>query len=235
MVFVGISGFFYREWRGIFYPEDLPQSKWLSFYSKHFNGLEVNSTFYRLPKKSSLKRLKRDGESLGFVFKLYRGITHYRKLTDENISPFLEVKEILGERLICLLAQFPSSFRPNQRNLEFLNSLIDRFGNEGILISVELRNSDWKDFLKEIKTTVVCSYFPEGLNWLRDCNGTEELSYFRFHGKELYRGSYSDDELREISERIRKAKSRVKAAFFNNTADGSAVFNALKLKELLGL
>jgi len=56
---VGTSGFFYREWRGKFYPEDLPMSKWLSFYSQKFNGLEVNSTFYRLPKKESVRRYRR--------------------------------------------------------------------------------------------------------------------------------------------------------------------------------
>ncbi len=234
-VVVGTSGFFYREWRGKFYPEDLPMSKWLSFYSQKFNGLEVNSTFYRLPKKESVRRFRREGGNLKFSFKLYRGITHYRRLSDDNVVPFLRVKEILGELLISLLAQFPATFKPDRENLEFVNLLVERFKGEGISVVVELRNGEWRGRLDEVGAPVVCSYFPKGLNWLTECKETEEIAYFRLHGKRLYGGSYTDGELRDLADRVRNSGSRVKAVFFNNTADGSAVFDALRLKELLGI
>jgi len=234
LIVLGTSGFFYREWRGIFYPQGLPIGSWLSFYARNFNGLEVNSTFYRLPVKSSLRNYQKF--PLNYVFKLYRGITHYRKLTEENVKPFLMVKEILKENLVCLLGQFPKSFSYSEANLEFLNAVVETFRAEGISVAVELRSPTWEGRLEKVKTAVVCSDFPENLGWMKECKETEELSYFRFHGrKALYRSSYTEEELKEIAERIKESSSRVKCVFFNNTAGGAAVENALKLKELLGL
>ncbi len=234
MIVLGTSGFFYRDWKGVFYPENLPMSQWLLYYAEHFNGLEVNSTFYRLPVKSSIRNYRK--VPLKYVFKLYRGITHYRKLTEENVKPFLTVKEILKEKFVCLLGQFPRSFSYSEKNTEFLNRTVEIFRKEGIDVAVELRSPTWKEHLSEVETTVVCSDFPESLGWLKECRETEKLSYFRFHGRErLYRSSYTEDELKEIVERIERSSSEVKCIFFNNTAGGIGALNALKLKELLGL
>lgn len=234
MIVLGTSGFFYREWKGVFYPEGLPMGSWLSFYARHFNGLEVNSTFYRLPVKSSIRNYRK--VSLNYVFKLYRGITHYRELTEENVKPFLMAKEILGENLICLLGQFPKSFHYSEENLEFLNSSVETFRKEGIKLAVELRSPTWKENLSRVETTVVCSDFPKSLGWLKECKETKELSYYRLHGMEkLYRSSYTEEELEEVAKRVIGSFARVKCVFFNNTAGGAAVENALKLMELLGL
>lgn len=234
MIVLGTSGFFYRDWKGVFYPEDLPMSRWLFYYSEHFSGLEVNSTFYRLPIKSSLRNYKK--VSLKYVFKLYRGITHYRELTEENVKPFLMVKETLKENLICLLGQFPKTFSYSKKNLEFLNKIVETFTREEVNVAVELRSPTWKDHLKEVETTVVCSDFPEVLGWLKECKETEKLSYFRFHGREkLYKSSYTETELKDAAEKISKSQSEVKCIFFNNTTGGTGALNALKMKEILGL
>ncbi len=233
-VVVGTSGFFYREWRGIFYPENLPMNEWLSFYSKYFNGLEVNSTFYRLPKKASLKRLKKEGEGLKFVLKLFRGITHYRKLTEENVRPFREAKEVLGDSLICLLAQFPKNFAPSEENLHYLDRMNELFRKDGIQLAFELRNPDWEEYLKELPCSVVCNHFPSNLGWLKDCKEDGYVHYFRFHGTEgLYRGNHSTEELALVAKRIKSSPSRFKVAFFNNTSGAAAVEDAVKLQKLL--
>ncbi len=234
MIVLGTSGFFYRDWKSVFYLENLPMSQWLLYYAEHFNGLEVNSTFYRLPVKSSIRNYRK--VPLKYVFKLYRGITHYRKLTEENVNPFFKVKETLKENLVCLLGQFPKSFSYSEKNLEFLSRIVERFKEEGIEVVVELRSPTWEKHLNEVETTVVCSDFPESLGWLKECKETEKLSYFRFHGRErLYRSSYTENELKEAAEGIKGSPSEVKCVFFNNTAGGSGALNALKMKKLLGL
>ncbi len=233
MIVLGTSGFFYRDWKGVFYPEDLPMSRWLFYYAEHFNGLEINSTFYRLPVKSSIRNYLK--VPLKYVFKLYRGITHYRKLTEENVKPFLTLKETLKENLFCFLGQFPKSFSYSEKNLEFLNRTVEKFRKEGVEVAVELRSPTWEEHLSEVETTVVCSDFPENLGWLKECRETEKLSYFRFHGRErLYSGSYTEEELKKAAERIKRSSSQVKCVFFNNTAGGIGALNALKMKELLG-
>ncbi len=234
MVFIGTSGFLYWGWRGILYPQDSKPSEWLKIYSQNFNALEINSTFYRLPVKSSLRNYRRKVPELKLVLKLFRGITHYRKLTDENLSPFLTAKEILKDQLFCLLAQFPKSFKPSEKSFDFIRQLIERLN--GIEVVFELRHPDWQehfDELKKLSVPVCCSDFPEKLGWLKECIETEKITYFRFHGRrKLYNDSYTDEELKEIAQKVKSKKSRYKLCFFNNTSHGYAVINAMKLKSL---
>ncbi len=222
----------YSDWRGVFYPEGLPRHKWIEFYSEHFNAVEINSSFYRLPNPSSVYSYAKRVPDLKFVFKLYRGITHYRNLSEENIIPFLKLKEKMGEQLLDFLAQFPKSFKPSEENLTFLLNLKKNFKE---LLAVELRNPDWSSLLKEVGgISVVCADFPESLNWLKECRPTKEVSYFRFHGRrKLYRDSYSESEIKELADRILKSGSEKVLAFFNNTSGGNAPLNCLKLKTIL--
>ncbi|WP_456342228.1 DUF72 domain-containing protein [Thermovibrio sp.] len=231
MVIVGTSGYYYREWRGRVYPKGLPPSRWLEFYSQHLNGLEVNSTFYRPPSESSVKKLSK--YPLYYSLKLCKEITHRRSLKEELLTPFFKAKEVLGEKLTTLLAQFPPSFKPNKA--EFLIKLFEVFREKGITITVELRNPDWEGKLKELKESkipVACISFPEKLKWLKKCVKTREITYLRLHGKgELYRGSYRE-ELPKIAEWIKKSPSEKKLIFFNNTL-GEAFEDARELLKLL--
>ncbi|MEO2066511.1 MAG: DUF72 domain-containing protein [Desulfurobacteriaceae bacterium] len=231
MVIVGTSGYYYREWVGRFYPEGLPTSRWLEFYSQHLNGLEVNSTFYRPPSEKSVKKLLK--YPLYYSLKLCREITHKRSLREELLTPFFRAKDVLGGKLITLLAQFPPSFKPKEA--EFLFKLIEAFKEKGIAVTVELRNLDWERGLKELKERkipVACISFPERLSWLKKCVKTEEVTYLRLHGKEeLYRGSYKE-ELPKIADWIKKSPSKKKLIFFNNTM-GKAFEDAVELLKLL--
>ena len=234
MVIVGTSGYYYREWVGKFYPKGLPPSRWLEFYAKHFNGLELNSSFYRPPSENTLKKLSQF--NLYYSLKLFRGITHEGSLEEELLAPFYRAKEVLGERLITLLAQFPYSFYPDEERLEFLKELFKRFKERGITVTAELRHPRWEERLEELKEEgipVACIKFPAYLRWLRSCVKSEELAYYRLHGKRrLYRGSYTDEELKELAQEVKESPSRYKLIFFNNTS-GGAVENARRLMELL--
>lgn len=235
MVVVGTSGFFYYDWRGIFYPETLSPSRWLEFYASKLNGLEVNASFYKLPTQSSVRNYKKFKNSLKFVFKLHRGITHKRLLREEFISPFLKVKELLGESLYCFLAQFPASFKPTERNKEFLLELITAF--DGVRLVFELRNGGWKEereWLEENGIVVCRLDFPTFKGWFEGGIFSEDTAYFRLHGRrKLYNDSYDDRELSFFAREILSCSSEHILCFFNNTPKAKGALNALRLLEIL--
>jgi len=235
LILIGTSGFKYWNWKGLFYPKDIPTSRWLDYYARFFNAVEINSTFYRLPVKRSFRSYVRHAPNLKYVLKLFRGITHFHSLKDENFTPFFEAMEILGDSFYGILAQFPSKFHFNEKNVEIVRKIVEKL--KGVKISFELRSPTWEgnlDLFKELDISVCCADFPESFNWCRDCYNSSKLAYFRFHGRrKLYSDSYTDRELKQAAERIKEAKSKDKLIFFNNTSYGFAVKNALKLKELL--
>jgi uncharacterized protein YecE (DUF72 family) len=109
-IHIGTSGWHYDHWRGPFYPEDLSKSDFLSFYADRFQTVEINNSFYQLPKKRTLEKW-REGVEQGFVFavKASRYITHMKKLKDSErtLSPLLEVVQVLKPKLGPILFQLP--------------------------------------------------------------------------------------------------------------------------------
>jgi len=235
MVFVGTSGFYYREWVGCFYPPRLKPKEWLNYYGERFNGLEVNSTFYGPPSAERVKGWSEKAPKLHFSFKLYREITHGRDLNPQWLDPFLQTEELLKDRLICFLAQFPKSFTPSKENRKFLKELVNLLSPK---VCVELRAKEWEgegQFLKELGAPVVKNFSPPSLNWFSKGFATKELAYFRFHGpKELYRGSYREEFLKKVAKKVKELPSEKVALFFNNSRDCSAPQDAQKLLKLLG-
>lgn len=237
---IGTSGFSYPHWKGVFYPPKLKPSGWLDYYQERFDTLELNSTFYRLPQPETLLKWRGAVKS-GFLFamKASRWITHIKRLKDvqESIETFFERAVLLGEKLGPVLYQLPPSFeRDTERFEAFLSMLPD-----GFVHAFEFRHPSWFDervrrLLKARKASFcVCDgplsqSFPQ---WI-----TSEEIYIRFHGPaEVYRGEYPIEQLALWAEKIKgfKAQGLSVFAFFNNDAYGSAVKNALQLKELLGL
>ena len=155
MILIGTSGFKYWGWKGIFYPPDLPTSRWLEHYSKYFNAVEINSTFYRLPVKSSFRNYIKHAPDIKYVLKLYRGITHFHSLKEENFSPFFEAMEILGDAFYGILAQFPSKFAFNEKNCSIVETIIEKF--KGINLSFELRSPTWEGNLDIFKNSDISS------------------------------------------------------------------------------
>lgn len=236
--FLGCSGYFYWHWKGKFYPPGLEPKYWLGFYSRSFNTVEINSTFYRLPRKGSLKRSFRETPD-GFVFavKMNRLVTHQKKLRDcrELIGDFMGVvSEALGEKLGPVLYQLPPSFKLSDENLQ----RVIREVPGGTMSVVEFRHKSWwnpdvYDALRERDITF-CSVSMKGLP--DDVVITSGVLYLRFHGLEgKYRYRYSERELEEWGERIKEAPAKPVFVYFNNDYNANSVENCLTLMEILGL
>jgi uncharacterized protein YecE (DUF72 family) len=129
-VYVGTSGWNYREWRGGFFPADLPTKRWLSFYASHFNSVEINYTFYRLPTKETCEAwYGQTPAKFRFVVKASRYITHIKRLREarKSWSDFLERVLVLKEKLGPILLQFPSNFRASEANLQTIDEFLVRW------------------------------------------------------------------------------------------------------------
>ena len=125
--YIGTSGWHYDHWRGRFYPEKLPKTKWLEFYARHFDTVEVNNTFYRLPQESAFAGW-RQGSPAGFTFalKASRYISHIKRLkgTEEAVGRFIGRAKVLEEKLGPILYQLPPNMhRDDERLASFLAGL----------------------------------------------------------------------------------------------------------------
>jgi uncharacterized protein YecE (DUF72 family) len=142
---VGTSGYSYKEWKGSFYPEDLSGKEMLRYYGERLGAVEINNTFYRLPKTSVLESwASQVPETFRFSIKASRRITHFARLKDEARDPteyLLSTVGVLGERLGVLLFQMPPNLKKDTPRLEaFLDVLPD-----GTPAAFEFRHDSWKD------------------------------------------------------------------------------------------
>ncbi|MGE5457556.1 MAG: DUF72 domain-containing protein, partial [Methanococcaceae archaeon] len=199
--FIGCSGYYYNHWIGRFYPEDLPKNKWLPFYAEHFNTVEINNTFYRMPEEKVVKNWV-DITPKNFVFavKGYRYMTHLKKLlvddsTLEYLSKFQHIVSQFGDKLGPLLWQMPGSFEVNIERLEkFCSAISADFSHV-----FEFRNAGWYteevfDVLARHNYSFCMVSSPGQLPW--SAHGTSGIAYIRFHGKgSWYNDNYRNEDL----------------------------------------
>ena len=235
---IGTSGWVYPHWRGLFYPEGLPQKRWLAHYASVFDTVEINNTFYRLPAADTFIAWRRQAPR-GFVYavKASRFLTHQKKLRDpeESLRLFFERARHLGESLGPILYQLPPRWRADpQRFHGFLSRLPARYTHV-----VEFRDQSW--FVEEIFALMErfgvahCIHdFPALTVPLR---ATAAPVYLRFHGDVGYSGDYAPKALEAWARRIERwrADGLPVFAYFNNDAGGYAVENARTLRDLLGV
>jgi len=235
-LFIGTSGWSYKHWKDKFYPQGVPQSKWLEYYTEHFNTVELNASFYRLPKcETVVNWYKRTPADFKFAVKGSRVITHLKKLKDceEPLELFYQVFEPLKEKLALVLYQLPPSLRYDPEVLENFLEVVP-----GSVAHVfEFRHSSWFNeetyaILDRHGAYFCVSDYP-AREAPRVCVG--DLAYFRLHGfKKRYGGEYPEEHLMEVGNTMCewvKAGKKV-FAYFNNDAEGFAVKNA---KELQGI
>ncbi len=236
-LFIGTSGFYYEDWRGVFYPENLPKSEFFEFYCKKFDTVELNSTFYHLPKLKTVKRWEEiSSEDFLFSLKAYRGITHYKKLKEvkEDLYLFLHLIKPLKEKLGMILFQLPPSLKKETSLLEEFLSLLPY----GYSYALEFRHESWLDeevfeLLEKYGAAFCVNDFEKRQTPLI---ATSENVYIRFHGKNgRYKGSYGKERLKEWALKIEEFLSQKKRVFcyFNNDFEGAAVKDAQILAKLL--
>ena len=240
-VWVGCSGWNYSHWRnGVFYPPKLPARAWLHTYAERFNTVELNTTFYRLPRRDVVARWAEEAPS-GFLFatKVSRYVTHIKRLVDveRHLPRLLERVEPLAAaaKLGPLLWQLPPNF---QRDDDRLASVLDALPT-GLRHAFEFRHASWfaddvTAMLRAHGVALVVADRPE----IRDFQGhvqTADFMYLRFHyGSRGRRGNYSGSELEDWAGRIAAwARTHEVFAYFNNDWEGFAPTNALTLRALV--
>ena len=233
--FLGCSGFYYDHWKGVFYPEKLAKNKWIQYYAAQFNTLEVNNTFYRFPSQKMLEGwYKKTPENFWFTLKANRAITHTRKFhnTEQLTANFYKLAHLLREKLLCVLFQLPPFVH---KNMELLQKIANQVDPE-VTNVVEFRHVSWWDsevygFMEKnglVFCTVSASELPETLI------KTAPDVYVRFHGKNgLYQGFYSEAQLKQWAEKIKRQNATRVFCYFNNDVNANAVKNCFTLKKLL--
>jgi uncharacterized protein YecE (DUF72 family) len=238
---VGLSGWNYAHWRnGVFYPPRLPASRWLEFYAERFDTVEVNSTFYRLPRVNAVARwLEQTPAGFLFAVKASRYLTHIKRLRDlgPGLERFLErIEPLLGSpKLGPLLWQLPPTFR---RDDERLAAALARLPS-GLRHCFEFRDPSWfveetYAVLREHGVALAIGDRPQ-VNAFQAHELTTDWTYVRFHGGTRgLRGNYSESELGEWAVRVRGwSRTHDVFAYFNNDWEGFAPRNAARLLQLL--
>jgi uncharacterized protein YecE (DUF72 family) len=239
--FVGCSGWNYDHWRaGVFYPPRCPAPRWLQFYAGRFDTVEINATFYRLPRRSTAARWAEETPQ-GFVFsvKVSRYLTHVARLreTGSHLALLLDRIEPLAAagKLGPLLWQLPPTFR---RDDERLAEALAEFP-PGLRHAVEFRHESWlaEKPLELLRARGVALVLPDRPE-TPQLDGPEPSGDFVFvrfhHGSRGARGNYSEAELADWAGRIRAwSETRDVFAYFNNDWEGFAPANALVLRGLL--
>jgi uncharacterized protein YecE (DUF72 family) len=250
---VGTSGFDYDDWRGAFYPDDLPKARFLEHYAEHFSALELNFSYYKMPNARQLDAMvTRTRGAVTFAIKAHRSMTHERTAGAAELSAFAEAIAPLraAGALGAVLAQFPQSFHQTEENRAWVKRLVDRIGPP---IVVELRRADWTtpsllDWLGRVGAGFCCVDEPELPGLVPPlAAATAPPGYVRFHGRnaakwyvhdrpeERYDYRYSDRELAAWVPKIREIEKKAGdvLAFFNNHFQGKAVDAAKALERLL--
>lgn len=232
---IGCSGFYYKEWKEIFYPKGLAQKNWFPFYGRHFNTIEINSTFYRMPTAHAFaKWYVESPPDFLFTIKAPRLITHYKQLNDcqSLLNDFYEaVHQGLKEKLGCVLFQFPPKFDfTEQRLLLLLELLHPAFTNV-----VEFRHASWWQatvYEQLASRSIIFSgqSYPSQLP--EELVKNNAILYYRFHGKPiLYKSTYPLTAIEKLVEQMPPTTERA-FIYFNNTWGNGALTNAKQLQKL---
>jgi uncharacterized protein YecE (DUF72 family) len=238
-ILVGCSGWQYADWREAFYPKGCPQRDWLEVYARRFRTVEVNSTFYRLPKRDAVARwVEQTPEGFVFTVKVSRYITHIKRLTTvaesweilrERIEPLID-----AGRLGTLLWQLPANFK---RDDERLAAALEHLPREH-RHAFEFREPGW--FADDVyallrEHNVACVLADDARRPLPAPPPTADFAFVRFHwGRRGRRGNYSDAEVREWAVRLREIAGRDDAfVYYNNDWEAFAPRNGLMLERVL--
>jgi uncharacterized protein YecE (DUF72 family) len=217
-IYVGTSGYSYKEWRGQFYPEKISPKEMLRFYSERFGAVEINNTFYRMPTESVLASwAEQVPDDFVFAFKAPQVITHLKRLKNvgEETEYLFRALSVLDTKLGLVLFQFPKSFHANPSALKAFLALIPRT----MSCAFEFRSPSWLDeeilnLLREKGCSLCVADSEESLT--NEIINTTPWGYLR-----LRRPDYTDAELSQWMERIVSQKWKKAFVFFKHDEEGA--------------
>jgi uncharacterized protein YecE (DUF72 family) len=234
---VGTSGWEYRHWRGRFYPSDLAKDRWLEYYAEHFDTVELNNSFYRLPDGETFAAWRRRLPA-GFAMaaKASRYLTHLKRLREpaEPLERFWSRARRLGEHLGPVLYQLPPRWHRNTERLAaFLEAVPQRQPQ-----AIEFRDPSWyhPETLALLRTAGVGMCLHDMTGSAYDGPPVGPLAYLRFHGSSgHYQGSYPSQRLVAVADRLAEWAQDGRACwvYFNNDAQAHAVRDAMRLHDYL--
>jgi uncharacterized protein YecE (DUF72 family) len=234
---IGCSGWEYRHWRGDFYPRDVPKSHWLEYYAQHFDTVELNGTFYRLPDLATFEAWRgRVPPGFRFAVKASRYLTHNRRLQEpsEPLNRLWTRALHLRGRLGPMLYQLPPRWRLDIDRLNtFLEALPPRRRQ-----AIEFRDPSWHDssvyaLLHRHRIALCLHDMPQAKS---PAEPIGPFVYVRFHGRAgTYGGRYPDGVLDRWADRLAEWKADGLSAwvYFNNDVGGNAPRDAVRLQERL--
>jgi uncharacterized protein YecE (DUF72 family) len=228
-LYVGTSGYSYKAWKGTFYPEDLPDKQMLRFYGERFRTVEINNTFYRMPKAAVLEGWANEVPAdFKFVLKAPQRITHMQRLKNagESVSHLLEVSAALKERLGLLLFQLPPNLKKDLQRLQEFLALLPAQRR----VTFEFRHQSWFDeevfgVLRDHGAALCIAEAEDSLEI--PFVATADWGYLR-----LRRPDYGDAELKTWLRRVREQGWQDVFVFFKHEDEGKGPQTAKRLMEL---
>lgn len=235
-IYIGCSGWYYRDWKGCFYPPNLADKNWFPYYSDNFSTVELNAPFYSWPTVATVKNWVRQAKDKPFVYtiKVNELITHTKRFrhTKTLIRDFGYIADLLGPRMGCFLFQIPPSYDYSPARLRSIVEQLDLIRRN----VVEFRHASWWN-------EKVYTAFREAGIIFCSCSGprlpdelvrTADDIYLRFHGtQKWYRHDYSKEELVVWTKHIKDSGAKRVWVYFNNDYNCYAVENARELMKQL--
>jgi|SRR5215472_632100 uncharacterized protein YecE (DUF72 family) len=226
---VGTSGYSYKEWKGNFYPEDLPAKEMLSYYSRRLPAVEINNTFYRLPQPSMIENWKEQvPPEFRFSIKATQRITHIKRLNNciDETKYLMETAALLAERLGVVLFQLPPNSKKDVERLKNFLALLPA----GQRAAFEFRHESWFDeevlnALRAKNFALVVSDTDE--KPLNEIVTTASWGYLR-----LRKTNYHDQDLDQWMRRVQKQTWIDAFIFFKHEDEGLGPKLAAKFLEL---
>jgi uncharacterized protein YecE (DUF72 family) len=238
---IGTSGWSYQHWKSIFYPETIKPSKYLEYYITQFDCVELNSSFYHLPKEKTIDGwINRTPSYFRFCPKISRFITHRKRLfeADEPLENFFRVFSSMKDKMGPVLVQLPPGLKYDEpRIVYFLEVLKQKYS--GFRFAFEIRDKSWiRDKFFALLTSYQMAFViaDSGNRYPYSETVTSDLVYLRLHGNEqLYATDYKMEELRGIAIKTKNWLNQNKQVwiFFNNDYHGYAVKNAKELIDII--
>jgi uncharacterized protein YecE (DUF72 family) len=213
----GTSGYAFKEWKGSFYPDDLKNDGWLGYYASKFPTVEINNTFYRLPKENVLREWAAQvPDNFTFAIKASQRITHYARLKPEcadTVDFLLKNTSTLGSRLGPILFQLPPNMQKDVPRLRGFLGLLPpsrRF-------AIEFRHESWfdDDVFSALRERDIAMCLAEQEDFKCPVNATASWGYLRLH-----RSDYDDAALGEWAKCVTTQTWSEAYVFFKHDEDG---------------